>query len=211
MWQVRLRLVREAFDHVASTVEIGPGRLWILNFRTFRRVWFQLEQWQLDLSSSVVQNKQGLYTKCRLCETGISELAVVCLFCLTYQCDPQPSADFRQSVFKSLFVPHFKVLEKQDSVESNMSATAEREHSCNSDPDTDINGRTDSQGPEPTNRGIMRSPSPPGRDTISIAPCIFVQISVISQLITTLEHDCLALPVRAASKRQIPGGHYMIR
>ena len=35
------------------------------------------------------------------------------------------------------------------------SATAEREHSCNSDPDTDINGRTDSQGPEPTNRGIM--------------------------------------------------------
>ena len=37
-----------------------------------------------------------------------------------------------------------------------MSATAEREHKCNSDSDTDIDGHTDSQGPEPTNRDIMR-------------------------------------------------------
>ena len=36
------------------------------------------------------------------------------------------------------------------------SATAEREHKCNSDSDTDIDGHTDSQGPEPTNRDIMR-------------------------------------------------------
>lgn len=48
------------------------------------------------------------------------------------------------------------------------------------------------------------SRSPPGRDTILIAPVLFcfLQISVISQLITTLEHGCLALPVRAASKRK---------
>ena len=50
---------------------------------------------------------------------------------------------------------HFKVLERQDSVTSNMSsATAEREHK--SDSDTEIDGDMDSQEPEPTNRDTMR-------------------------------------------------------
>ena len=48
---------------------------------------------------------------------------------------------------------------------------------------------------------ILRDP--PGRDAFLITPCI-LQISVISQFITTLEHECLALHVRVASKRQIP-------
>ena len=61
----------------------------------------------------------------------------------------------KTAVNEPSILSHFKVLERQDSVTSNMSsATAEREHK--SDSDTEIDGDMDSQEPEPTNRDTMR-------------------------------------------------------
>ena len=56
------------------------------------------------------------------------------------------------SVSEPTILSHLKLLERRDSIDSNMSA--EIVHNYDSDTDTDCH--MDSQGPEPTNRDIMR-------------------------------------------------------